>query len=45
MTTSHSILFILRLLRATDLDNLMGATTLKNVLSVDSFFEFSVARK
>ncbi|RYC64314.1 hypothetical protein CHU98_g1918 [Xylaria longipes] len=45
MTTSHGILFILGLLGAADLENLVGATTLRGVPGGDSFYSFSTAER
>ncbi|KAJ8132678.1 hypothetical protein O1611_g940 [Lasiodiplodia mahajangana] len=45
MTTSHGILFILGLLGAADLENLVGATTLRGVPGGDSFYSFSAAER
>ncbi|KAI1121607.1 hypothetical protein F5Y10DRAFT_288276 [Nemania abortiva] len=45
MTTSHGILFILGLLGAADLENLIGATTLRSVPGGDSFYDFSRAER
>ncbi|KAI1745585.1 hypothetical protein F4680DRAFT_455708 [Xylaria scruposa] len=45
MTTSHGILFILGILGAADLENLVGATTLRSVPGGDSFYSFSTAER
>ncbi|KAI0104001.1 hypothetical protein GGR51DRAFT_523142 [Nemania sp. FL0031] len=45
MTTSHGILFILGILGAADLENLIGATTLRSVPGGESFYSFSTAER
>ncbi|TGJ82410.1 hypothetical protein E0Z10_g6354 [Xylaria hypoxylon] len=45
MTTSHGILFILGLLGAADLENLIGATTLRHIPGGDSSQIFSSAER
>ncbi|KAI0409293.1 hypothetical protein F4802DRAFT_243535 [Xylaria palmicola] len=45
MTTSHGILFILGILGAADLENLIGATTLRGVPGGGSFYSFSTAER